>query len=264
MPLYTPFWAQLFIETSLRDAIFYPYEYAANAAKTIVDTIDDAVTAGVAEARGYTDSASERLVSQVDNELNQGFGMYDAVIAAREDIIDAKIDQIQSMIDTVNITSNTETDENIINAYESIAQSHEQVGSYLEETLETVSSAMGDMYSFVGDSVNKAVENVDTNLTTAIKAIIDIPQSMIDKAKDTLLPALSMSSIANVNKILFSSPVSGFVTSIFTNLKGTFGDVLTINEDEAEKWASKGLDIMNKIAGAMLKEEKTHVSFIRK
>jgi len=247
----------------LFDAIYDPYANGMDFTRKVVDIIDDAVNAGVTSAISYTSGAINMLRESVDHELNWGFDNYDAIIAIRMEAMDAKIAQVQAMIDEIEIGGGAPANEEIINAYESIGEAHEVTGGWITDTLEGVSAAMGSMYEFVGESVNAAVQSVDTNLITAIESIIALPKTLVENALESLIPALSLESVATAGKIMISDPMSGFLGVIADHFRGVFSDVLSIDEKDIEKWAAKGLDAVNAVAAAMLKEEKTPLRFMR-
>lgn len=263
MGLYVPFMADWELNNLLFDAIYDPYANGLDFTRKVVDIIDAAVNVGVNSATSYTSGAINLLRESVDHELNWGFDNYDAIIAIRMEAMDAKIGQVQAMIDEIETGAGGPAEQEVIDAYDSIAETHENVSGYLESTLETVSSAMGSMYEFVGESVNKAVQSVDTNLITAITAIINLPQTLIDNAITNLLPVLSLEAVANANKVLFSEPMGGFVASIFSSLTGAIRDLFEISDKDIEKWTGKGVDMMSQITASMMKGEKTPLKFMK-
>jgi len=236
---------------------------AETAAGRIAGMIGDTGEAAVSIAEAYTDITANTLRNSLDTSLNwlseyvvQGDDIIIGQVNDRIHEINARINEMET-----GVSGPAETE--IIDAYESIGVAHEAASGWVTDTLESVSSALGDAYEFATDSVNAGMQAVTTNLVTTIEAILAMPETLITRALDTLIPAMSLENIANASKLLVSDPVMGLINSVGDGLKGVFADVLSIDEADVEKWAEKGLDAVNKVAASMLKEGETPLKFMR-
>lgn len=251
------------LRIDIYEAAWGAYAESRAAALTISNMITSTAYNAVDMAEAYTDLADRNIRNSIDTSLNalsEYVGRMDDMII---DDVNDRIHDINERFNALEALGSGPAETEIIDAYESIGVAHEAASGWVTDTLESVSSALGNAYDFATDSVNAGIQAVTTNITTTIESILSLPETLIARALDTLIPAMSLENIANAGKLLTSDPVMGLIGTVSSGLKGVFADVLSIDEKDVEKWAAKGLDAVNKLAVSMLKEGETPLKFMR-
>lgn len=230
--------------------------YEANLIATAIqDMAIAAAESSLSQAKTHTNITESHIYTNMDTNLNLIMDYTDRQVDIIKDGLTDAIFLLQTQIEGLSGGVTDEIGEELVKSYDSIAESHSKVKDLVNATIASVGGQVTDTYNRVSKWVANELNKSLAALELITRDLLGIPQAYVDLAIKDLIPAQAYAQTATIGRILESKPVESFLRAGGDIFQSKLNEVLTIDDDELQKWITKGSEYVQGIAMQSAKPE---------
>lgn len=224
-------------------------------AELVIQVAQAAAGDGLSQSRAYTDTIEGRIYNNLDTDLNLVMDYTDRQVDIVKDGLTDAILLLQTQIENLDGGVSEEIGEELVQAYDGIADSHTIVGNLIDATLASVGAQVAGSYEEIGTWIHDGFEGALAVVNSTIDHIIKGIEWYVQAILDFVIPAEQQAFFETVGKVLLGDPMRVLFDYGGAIFQSKMNDVLTIDDDELQKWITKGSEYVQGIAMQSAKPE---------
>lgn len=217
---------------------------ADKAALVIRQIAIQAAASALTMAQAYARNEAAAVRTEVTNSLNYMSNyLSDDIHIIRQYVMNELVPALDALADASGGVSDAVM-ENMIAAYNAIGQSQEKAAEVVDESIVAAGDWIGESYEKVGGWIHEQFDGALAAVNSTIDHILKIPELLVEKALDVLIPAEMEGLKSVVDEMLTGGGMDSWLVSLGKQFGAAIGSVFTFDERDIKEWTFKFVNMI--------------------